>query len=251
VAFYALLALFPALVAAVSLIGLVLTPQEVERQVAGLLTALPTQAGALVRVQLERIAGTAPPRLGAGLVLSGGAALFSASTAIAQLLRALALVFEQAPLGILRARALSLGLTLLALLLCGVVFFLVGAAPPLLRWLRVAPELLRAVGLLRWGVLVIVAWLGLSALYRAAVRSAVERPHWCSPGSVVAMGLLLMSSWALSTYLGLLGSLQETYGALGGVIVLLLWLYLVALAALVGAELDVAIRTRRPAAAAG
>lgn len=250
VAFYALLALFPGLVAAVSLLGLVLSPHEVERQLAGLLSALPTQAGSLVRSQLERIAGTAPQRLGAGLALSAGAALFSASTGIAQLLRALALVFEQAPLGLVRARALSLGVTLVALLLCGGVFFLVGAAPPVLRWLHVAPGLFGAIRVLRWGVLIVVAWLGLSALYRAAVRAPRERPHWCSPGSVLAMGLLIASSWALSTYLAWIGRLQETYGALGGVIVLLLWLYLVALAALAGAEIDVALRRRETSSAA-
>ena len=93
-------------------------------------------------------------------------------------------------------------------------------------------------GVLRWPLLAALVLVGFSALYRFGPDRAPARWRWVTPGSLVATVIWLAASAGFALYAAVAGSFDETYGPLGGVVVLLLWLHLSSLAVLVGAEVN-------------
>ncbi|HEX2300581.1 MAG TPA: YhjD/YihY/BrkB family envelope integrity protein, partial [Pseudonocardiaceae bacterium] len=90
----------------------------------------------------------------------------------------------------------------------------------------------------RWVVLIGIFLSGLTVLYRVADDRQDAPFRWMTPGAVVAAFLWILGSVAFSVYVGLFGSFNQTYGALTGVIVLMLWLYLTSYIVLLGAEIN-------------
>jgi membrane protein len=95
-----------------------------------------------------------------------------------------------------------------------------------------------------WAVLLGLLLLGLAAIYRFGPSRAEPRWRWVTPGSLLAALLLLAASAGFSIYVANFASYNETYGALGGVIILLIWLYLSAFVVLLGAELNAELEPR-------
>ncbi|HEV2767441.1 MAG TPA: YhjD/YihY/BrkB family envelope integrity protein [Acidimicrobiales bacterium] len=237
VGFYVFLAMVPAIVAVVSVYGLVADPVDVQRQLGSLLGALPSDAADLVRTQVEAIAAQGPTSLGVGVVVSVLAALWAASKGMQALIVALNIAYdEEETRKFLRLRALALALTV-ALALAAVVG--VGGmvlAGKLASALGTFGEI--AIGVLRWPVLGAFAVLVLAVLYRYSPDRDAPAWRWVSPGAVVATVLWLVGSVAFAVYVNNFGKYNETYGSLGAVVVLLLWLFLTAYVIIFGAELD-------------
>jgi membrane protein len=239
VAFYAFLALFPALIAAVTVYGLVADPAQVEEQIATVSETLPQEAASLLSEQMREIASSSSSALGWGLLASLAGALFSASGGVQNLVKAVNIAYdEEETRGFLKLRGLALLLTL------GAVVFVVGAV----GLVAVLPVVLESTGLgaaATFGVQV-VRWVGLVAFVRVALaivyRYAPDRDNpkfrWVGLGSTVATVLWVLGSVAFSLYVSNFGSYGKTYGALAGVVVLLLWLWLTSLIILVGAEIN-------------
>lgn len=238
VAFYLLLSLFPMLIAAISIFGLVVDPQEIERSMSELLAALPDEARGVIEPQLHNIASTAGTGLQLGLVISVAVALWTASSGMSNLMKALSLAYDEQPRGFLKGRALALVLTLGGILLLGVALAIIIGAPIVYRFLELPGWALVVAQLVQWAVLAALFIGALGVLYHFGPNR--DRPgwSWVSPGALLATGLLLVISAGFSFYVSQFGSYNETYGAIGGVIVLLLWLYFAALAVLLGAELN-------------
>ena len=239
VAFWAFVGLFPALIAAVTLYGLIADPAEVQEQVRDLSDALPPESARLISDQLTEIAGGSRGALGLGLVVSLGAALFSASGAVANLIKAINLAYdEQETRNIVRLRGLALLMTLGAVLFVTVAVGIIAVLPAVLDTLGLGAGGRLAADVLRWVGLVLFVGASLAVVYRYAPDRDNPRLSWVSLGAGVATVLWVLGSVGFSVYVGTFGNYSETYGALAGVIVLLLWLFLTAFVVLFGAEVN-------------
>lgn len=239
VAFYAFLALVPALIAVVAIYALVANPADVKDQITSFTSALPRDAQKLLSAQLGSITRKAGSGTGIAAAIAIGAALWSASSGIAALNTGLTIVnHENETRGMLKRRALALVLTLFAVVGVVVMLALVVALPSLLDSAGINGVGGTALELARWPLLAIVLLDGLAVIYRYGPQRRRPRWRWVSPGAVVAMLVGLVASIGFSIYVSLLGSYNKTYGALGAVIVVLLWLYLMAFAVLFGAALN-------------
>jgi membrane protein len=239
VAFYSFLALFPALIAAVMLYGLVRDPADVQRQIDALSDTLPSDAASLMETQLEAITSTSSGSLGLGLLVSLVLALWSASGGVGNIMTAVNIAYdEEETRGFVKRKLLSLGLTLAAIVFVVVAISLVAAAPAVL-------DNLVGAGPVRWG-LEAARWLGLIAamaialavLYKVAPDRDDARFQWVSVGAVFATLVWVVASLGFSLYVDNFGSYNKTYGALAGVVVLLMWLWLTMYVVLLGAEIN-------------
>ncbi len=237
VAFYAFIALFPALIAAVTVYGLVADPQQVEEQVGGFADTLPREAASLLTKQLTDIAGGSSGALGWGLLLSLGGALFAASGGMQNLVKAVNIAYdEEETRGFVKLRALALALTVGAIVFIVVTVGLITVVPALLDGLGPVGRFAGQVA--RWAGLVVFVLVALAVIYRFAPDRDNPKVKWVGLGSGVATLLWIIGSAAFSLYVSNFGKYGETYGALAGVVVLLLWLWLTSLIILIGAEIN-------------
>ena len=239
VAFYALLCLFPALTAVVSLYGLFTDPNMVERQVAAMEGILPAEAIKLVATWLQALLEGPPSRFGAGLFVSVVLALGSAWSATGTLMTAVNICYgEEEKRGVIwfniEALMLSAGLAIFGMAAIG----LIAVLPAALEFLPVPDALHSVITLLRWPVLAGLAILALAIVYRYAPARTQPRLQFVSWGAVIATVLWIAGSIAFTGYVSTIGSYDKTYGSLGAVIVLTLWFYLTAYVILIGAELN-------------
>ena len=239
VAFFALIALVPALIAVVSLFGLVADPGEVQRQVADTLAGAPAEVRDLAETQLESITQSSDTGLGIGLAVGIALALWSASAGMANLISALNRVYdEQETRKFVRKRGLALLLTLGAVAAVTVAFVVVAVVPAAVADSSLGTAARWTVSILRWPALAIGFILGLAVLYRLAPDREDAGWRWLTPGALVATLLFIAGSLLFSLYTASFASYNETYGALGAVVITMLWLQLTAFAILIGAEVN-------------
>jgi membrane protein len=239
VAFWAFVALFPALIAAVTLYGLVADPDQVRKQVEQVFTALPEESAALIRDQLLEITRTSDRALGVGLVVSLLGALFTASGGVANLVKAINMAYdEEETRGFVKLRLVALLFTLGSIVFVAVAVGLIAVLPAVLDDIGLGSTAQVVVGVLRWVGLVAFVAVALAVLYRYAPDRNAPRFSWVSLGATVATVLWVLGSVAFSLYVSTFGKYSETYGTLAGVVVLLLWLFLTAFVVLLGAEIN-------------
>jgi membrane protein len=240
VAFFAFLSTIPAMIALVSLYGLVADPADIERRVNDLGAALPAEARDLVVQQLEGITAASGGALGLGLAISLGVALWSASSGMGYLIEALNVAYRRTESrGFLRKRLVSIAFTVGALLFAAVTISVITALPAFLSSAGITGVVRWAISLAVWPLVGVGLVVGLAVLYRYGPdREPEARWWWVSPGSVFAVVTWLVASIGFQVYAGNFGSYNETYGSLGAVVILLTWLLLSALVVLVGAQLN-------------
>jgi membrane protein len=239
VAFYAMLAIFPAIIAVVTVYGMVADPAQVESQVSELAKSLPAGADELLTEQLTNVVNAGRQSLSIGLALSLLALLWSVSSGVQGLVKSLNVIYdERETRGFVKLRGLSLLLTLGAIVVAVIALALIAVFPPFVESLGLgqAGELAASIG--RWVFLAALVLIALAVVYRLAPDRANPRWRWVSWGAVVALVLWLLGSVGFSWYVDNFGKYNQTYGALAAVIILLLWLFLSAFAVLLGAELD-------------
>jgi membrane protein len=237
VAFYALLSLFPAIIAGVSIYGLVADPTTVQNQINELTGMLSPETANIVGTQLQQVTSGAGGALGLATVIGILTALWSASSGMKALITGVNLAYDESEgRKFVKLRGLAILLTLGAMVLMAVALTLIVAFPALAdSW----PTVLRwTVGVLRWVLLAVLLIVGLAVLYRHAPDRDQPRWTWVSWGSAVATVLWVLASVGFSIYVNAFGNYNKTYGALAGVIILMFWLYLTAVIVLVGAELN-------------
>jgi membrane protein len=237
VAFYSLLALFPAVIAGVSIYGLVADPETVQDQINRLTEMLSPETAKIIGTQLEQVTSGAGGALGLATVIGILTALWSASSGMKAMVTGVNLAYDETEgRKFVKLRGLSLLLTLGAMLLMGVALALIVGFPAVadswpvaLRW---------TAGILRWVLLAALLVAALAVLYRFAPDRDEPRWTWVSWGSGIATLLWILASIGFSVYANSFGNYNKTYGALAGVIILMFWLYLTAVIVLVGAELN-------------
>jgi membrane protein len=237
VAFYVLLALFPAIIAGVSIYGLVADPQTVRDQINQLAQTLSPETAKLIGQQVQQVTSSAGGALGLATVIGILTALWSASSGMKALITGVNLAYDE-PEGrkFVKLRGLSILMTLAAMVLLAVALALIvgflavpDSWPTVLQW---------TAAILRFVLLAVLLMAGLAALYRYAPDRDKPKWSWASPGSVVATVLWVLASVGFSIYVNAFGNYNKTYGALAGIIILMFWLYLTVYVVLVGAELN-------------
>jgi membrane protein len=237
VAFYSLLALFPAIIAGVSIYGLVADPATVRDQIAKLTETLSPETATLVGEQLKEVTSGAGGALGVATVVGILTALWSASSGMKALITGVNLAYDETETRkFVKLRGLALLLTLGAMVLLGVALALIVGFPAVADdW---PTPLAWTAGILRWVLLAALLVAALAVLYRYAPNRDEPRWTWVSWGSGIATLLWILASVGFSIYANSFGNYNKTYGALAGVIILMFWLFLTAFVVLVGAELN-------------
>ena len=239
VAFYAMLAIFPAIIAVVTVYGMVADPDQVKTQVGEFAKSLPSGADQLLTTQLTSVVNAGRQALSIGLAVSLAAVLWTASGGVQGLVKGLNIVYdENETRGFLKLRGLSLLLTLGAIVVTVVALVLITVFPGVIDDLGLGEAGELAASIVRWVVLALLVLVAVAVLYRFAPDRANPRWRWVSWGAVVALVLWLLGSVGFSWYVDNFGKYNQTYGALAAVIILLLWLFLSSFAVLLGAEFD-------------
>ena len=238
IAFYAFLAIFPAIAAVVSIYGLVSDPTEVEGQLSIFSELLPPQALAVLQNQLTRVAQVGQT-LSIGIAIAILLTVWSASRGLKALIISLNIVYNETERrGFVRFNIIGLLFTAIAIAFAIVLLSLVVASPGFLDTLGLSASYSSISRIVRWPALAVIVVTGLALLYRYGPNRKTARFHWVTLGSVVATLLWLGISALFSKYVVYFGNFNEIYGSLGAVIILLLWLYLSALSVLIGAEIN-------------
>ncbi|WP_029433795.1 YihY/virulence factor BrkB family protein [Blastococcus sp. URHD0036] len=239
VAFFAFLAVFPALIATISLYGLVASPETVARQVEDLADQLPASAADLIGEQLTEITSNSGGALSVGLAISVLAALWSAAGGTGNAITAINIAYDEVETrSFVKRKGLALGLTFGAIVFVLVAFALVAVVPAVLDALPLGIVGTVLAQVVRWVLLLGVFAGSLAVLYRVAPDRDAPRLSWVSLGSIVVTVVWALVSLGFSFYVGNFGSYDKTYGAIAGVIVLMLWLYLTCYLVLLGAEIN-------------
>jgi len=239
VAFYGLLAVFPGLVALVGLYGLVADPAQVESHAAALSAILPPQAAEILMTQLHDLASTDRTALGIGAIGGILLALWSASAAVRTLMEALNVAYnEEESRGFVRFYGTALALTFGGALGVIVAIGLVVALPAIMNALGLNWLVDIIVRLARWPILAVLAIAGFAIVYRYGPRRRPPRWRWVSWGAGIAVLMWILGSALFSLYVTRFGNYNETYGAAGAVVILLMWFLLSSYAILIGAEIN-------------
>jgi len=239
-ALYSLLAIFPALTAVVLLYGLFSSPEQISQQMQQFQGLLPAEGVAILERQLTKLASQQSQTLGIGLVTAVLLALWSARKGMVALMTAMNVAYnEQETRGFFRRMLVSLALTFGAILTFILVLAIGVAVPVVLSFLPLGGAAEIVLLLLRWVMLFGLAVLGLSVVYRYAPDRREAKWKWVSWGAVIAATLWLLGSLGFAYYVRNFGaSYGETYGALGGVVITMLWLFLSAYLVILGAEIN-------------
>ncbi|MCB1882378.1 MAG: YihY/virulence factor BrkB family protein [Geminicoccaceae bacterium] len=238
-AFYALLALFPFITALVSIYGLVADPSTVANQLGALKDVLPAEAYGIIEGQVKAVVSTSNSALGFGTVVALGLALWSASAGIKTVFSSLNIAYEEAETrSFLRFNATALAFTLLTVLAIVAGILVIVGLPVLLAWVPLGRAGAWLVSLVSWAMLLVFITFGIGLLYRFGPSRRPANWRWLTPGALFATLLWVAASMGFSFYAANFASYNETYGALGGVIVTMMWLWITALIVLMGAELN-------------
>ena len=243
VAYYALLAIFPAIAALVSIYGLVADPSTIESQLNQLGSLLPPDALSIVSDQARKVATAPSQGLGFGLIFGLLLTLWSASRGTNSLVSALNIAYgEKETRGFLMLAALSMGLTVAGLLFVILAMALIVAVPAAIAIIGLQDTPIGWIAsLARWPILAATIMLALAVFYRYAPDRREPQWRWVTWGSGMATVVWLLGSLGFSVYVSNFGSYNETYGSVGAVVVLLLWFNLTSYVVLLGAELNAEI----------
>ena len=242
--YYAFLAIFPAAIAAVSIYGLVLDPADLTAQINSISEALPEETARFINAELKDLVESEGSGLGFAAVISILAALWSASAGTKALITGIDIAYETPESRpFIVVRGMALGITI------GLIIFVSAAAsavtflPDLLDALG-AEGLTRFVEYGRWPTIFFLVIAGLGLLYKIAPNRPAAKSPWVSIGAVAVAVLWVLATLGFSVYANNVDTLGITYGALSGIIVLLLWFFISGLIVLLGAELNAELEAR-------
>lgn len=244
VAFFAMLAIFPAVAAVIALWGYAWDPAVIEQQAALMAEFLPSQAFDLFYGQVQALIAANNSTLGWASILSTLVALWSARSGVAALLQGLNTIHRTRDRGGLRhvVAAMLLTLILIAMGLIGLAAVIV--LPIILAVIPLGPFAKLVLPVAQWSTALAAVLLGIGLLYRFG-PNLDERNERVWPGLLLAVALWIAASVGFSFYISHFHSYNRIYGSIGAVVALLMWFYLSAYVILLGAALNVALALTR------
>jgi membrane protein len=235
----ALLAVLPGLAVVVSVYGMFASPRDVMNDLRPFLGVLPADAAQVLVYQLQSLAVPTNRTLGVGAVCSAIVALWNARRGVSALMAATNIAYKESEhRGFLRQTTIALAFIAGAMLIFAVMLGVGVAVPLLLQMFPLGRAATVAVLVARWLLLWLCAVLVFCLAYRYAPDRQPPKWRWVTWGSAIAATVWILGSLAFAAYAQNFGSYGRTYGALGGVIVLLVWFYLMGFTIVLGAEIN-------------
>lgn len=247
--YYAVLSLFPAMLVIVSLLGVFGQGRRTTDAVLDLVgDVAPASAVDTLRPTVEQL--VAAPSAGLALVIGILGALWSASGYVGAFGRAMNRMYEiDEGRPFWKLRPLQLVLTLVALVLAAAVAFMLAVSGPLAEAvgnaIGLGSQAVTVWNIVKWPLIVVFVVAVVAVLYYATPNVKQPKFRWISVGAAVAIVVWIIASVGFGLYVANFASYNKTYGALAGVIVFLLWLWITNLVLLFGAELDAELERGR------
>jgi membrane protein len=238
VAFYAWLAVIPAIIALVTIYGLIASPEQVTSQLESMTSSLSSSTSQVITDTVKSATSANSGGLTFGLILSLAGVLWTASGGMDGLIKGINIAYDEDPRSFPKRRGLALLLTLGAIVAAILAIGLTVAFPPIMESLGLSAAAQILANVVRWVLLVLLVLGGLAVIYRIAPHRDDPRFEWVTRGAVVATALWVLGSVGFALYVRFFGSYNATYGALAGVIILNLWLFLSSFIVLLGAEIN-------------
>ncbi len=237
VTFYALLALFPAIAALVSIYGIFADPGTIEQQLASVSAILPGGALDVIRDQLHRLVAQPRGTLSVSFVLGLIISLWSANGAIKAMVEALNVVYEEREeRSFIKLNAVTLAFTVAMIAFVLIALAAIVVIPVALNYL---PGFVGFIlNIARWPAMLVLVALALACIYRYGPSRDEPKWRWLTWGSAFAALAWLGFSAIFSFYAAHFGTFNKTYGSLGAVIGFMTWMWLSVAVILIGGKLD-------------
>jgi len=240
--YYSVLSIFPALLALVSLLGLFGDAQKTTSALLDIVQGIaPGQTVDTIRPVVEELAGS--PAAGLTFIVGLLTALWSASGYVGAFGRAMNRVYEvDEGRPFLKLRGTMLGVTVVNLLIVVVLAAMLVLSGPVAEsvgnLIGLGDAFLAVWNVAKWPVMLVLVIVAIAVLYYATPNVKQPKFRWMSMGSAIALVVFLLASLAFGFYVAYSNSYNKTYGAIGGVIIALLWLWILNMSLLFGAEFD-------------
>ncbi|WP_230530195.1 YihY/virulence factor BrkB family protein [Microvirga roseola] len=239
VTYYALLAIFPAVAALVSIYGLFADPATIQNHVDAMSGVLPGGGVQIIQEQVSRIASQGGGALSFGFIFGLLISLWSANAGMKAIFDALNIVYDEEE----KRSFVKLNLQSLTFTLGAIAFILIAVGgivvmPVILNFLGLGSQTEWILRIARWPALLLVIVLGLALIYRFGPSRDKPEWKWITPGGLVVAVLWLAVSMLFSWYVSNFGSYNETYGSLGAVIGFMTWIWISSIVVLLGAEIN-------------
>ncbi|MQW89422.1 YihY/virulence factor BrkB family protein [Sinorhizobium saheli] len=239
VSFYLLLALFPALGALVSLYGFFADPSDIGEHMIILDELLPPGSYSLIADQLQALTTQKAATLSLGFFGGLIVSVWSAANGIAALFDAMNVAYgEREKRSIVRRTLLCLAFTVAALLFAIALIIAVGVIPAVLAYLWVDRWVEVVTRVARWPAILFLATIGTVLIYRYGPSRERAKLRWLNWGAVFSTLLWIAASWLFSFYLENFANYNATYGALGALVGLMMWVWISVAILLIGALLN-------------
>ena len=239
VAFYFFLAVFPTIIATISVYSLVLEPDQIREQISKLSLILPEQAFGMIKEFLEPVIDKSKKEIGWGLAISVLISIWSANKGTSALFEGVNIAYdENDSRGIIKKNVLTLLFTLGGVVVGLISLLIVIFFPLLIKNIGLNPQIEHVITWFRWVLLGIIIVLSLSIVYKFAPNRRSPKLRWVSWGALLGSILWLAGSMLFSWYVSNFGSYDDLYGSFAAVAILMLWLFLTAFIILMGAEIN-------------
>ena len=240
VAFYAFLSIVPLFGALIMTYGLIADPASVATHMHTIIDLVPADAAKLIYEQLVNVTTTAASKKGLGLLVALAVSIYGATRASGAIMAALNVIYEQVERrSIFVTTAISF-VMIVAAVMVGIMGLLAASVLGYVQSLLggIGPAAATFITIVTWGVAGSLASMAIAATYRFAPDRADARWRWLTLGSALATLLWLAATLGFGFYAAKFGDYNATYGSLGAVVVLLMWLFVSAYAILLGATIN-------------
>ena len=245
VAFYFLMAAFPALAAAISLYGIFSDPHFIGEQIDSLSRFLPAEAVSIFANQTKVLLDTSGSTLGVSFIVSTLFAIYSATKGVGALIKGLNIAYnEKETRGVIKLTLTGFVLTAGLLIYLLIALTMIAGLPAVLNIIQLPAVTGNIYLMLRWPLLFFTALLGLEVLYSFAPCHPRYKWRWMTKGSFLATTIWLGVSSFFSLFVANFGNYNETYGSISAIIILLLWFWMSAMIILLGAEINYVFRKK-------
>jgi membrane protein len=247
--YYSVLSIFPALLALVSLLGIFGDPQKTTSALLDIVQGFaPGQTVDTIRPVVQDLASSSAA--GLTLILGLLTALWSASGYVGAFGRAMNRVYEiDEGRPFVKLRGTMLGVTVVNLLIVVVIAAMLVLSGPVAEsvgnLIGLGGAFLTVWNIAKWPVMLALIIVAIAILYYATPNVKQPKFRWMSMGSAIALVVFLLASLGFGFYVGNFGNYNKTYGALGSVIIMLLWLWILNMSLLFGAEFDAEVERGR------
>jgi membrane protein len=239
VAFYGMLALFPAITAVLAIGGWLVAPEQIIEASQSLAPFVPEAVMKIITDQATEVASAQSNTLGLAALFAGAVALYSASKGMSSLMDGMNVAYDETETrGFVARYGVQLGLTLFLMFGLIVSLGVLMATPALISIVDAQPLVETGLTILAWLVLFGLTVIGLAALYRYGPSRDNPEFKWVSVGAVGACLLWIAGSAGFAFYVANFGSYNESFGALAGVVILLMWFWISAFIIILGAEIN-------------